>query len=119
VISYGMNYDGSTLTELTAKEGMEQPVVYWVPSLAVCGMNFYTGSEFPKWKNHLFLATLAAQELRRLEVVNGKVVYQEILFKNLGRIRHVIGGPDGALYVLLPNRIARLSAASTQVTSAR
>lgn len=119
VISYGMNYDGSTLTELTAKEGMEQPIVYWVPSLAVCGMNFYTGSEFPKWKNHLFLATLAAQELRRLEVVNGKVVYQEILFKNLGRIRHVIGGPDGALYVLLPNRIARLSAASTQVTSAR
>jgi len=119
VISYGMNYDGSTLTELTAKEGMEQPVTYWVPSLAVCGLNFYTGDEFPKWKNHLFIASLAAQELRRLEVVNGKTIYQEIIFKNLGRIRHVIGGPDGALYVLLPERIARISAATMSVTAFR
>ncbi len=117
VISYGMNYDGSTMTELTAKEGMEQPVTYWVPSLAVCGLTVYSGSQFPKWQGHLFLATLAAQELRRLEVQDGKVVYQEILFKNLGRIRHVIGGPDGALYVLLPNRIARLSAPAKAMAS--
>jgi glucose/arabinose dehydrogenase len=117
VISYGMNYDGSTLTTLTAKEGMEQPVVYWVPSLGVCGMNFYSGNEFPRWQNNLFIASLAAQELRRLEVVGGKVVYQEIIFKNLGRIRHVITGPDGALYVLLPSRIARVSAAPDKVAS--
>ncbi|MBM3872636.1 MAG: hypothetical protein FJ382_02690 [Verrucomicrobia bacterium] len=117
VISYGMNYDGSTLTPFTAKAGMEQPVVYWVPSLGVCGMNFCTGNEFPRWKNHLFITSLAAQELRRLEVVDGKVVYQEILFKNLGRIRHVITGPDGALYVLLPSRIARISAAPEKVAA--
>jgi glucose/arabinose dehydrogenase len=117
VISYGMNYDGSTLTTLTAKQGMEQPVVYWVPSLGVCGMNFYSGNEFPRWQNNLFIASLAAQELRRLEVVGGKVVYQEIIFKNLGRIRHVITGPDGALYVLLPSRIARVSAAPDKVAS--
>ncbi len=117
VISYGMNYDGSTLTPLTAKQGMEQPVVYWVPSLGVCGMNFYAGSEFPRWRNNLFIASLAAQELRRLEVVGGKVTYQEILFKNLGRIRHVITGPDGALYVLLPSRIARISAVPEKVAA--
>ena len=117
VISYGMNYDGSTLTPLTAKEGMEQPVVYWVPSIAVCGINFYSGSEFPRWRNNLFIASLAAQELRRLEIVDGKVAYQEIIFKNLGRIRHVITGPDGALYVLLQSRIVRVSAALDKVAS--
>ena len=109
VITYGMNYDGSPMTDQTARAGMEQPVTYWVPSLAVCGMNFYTGELFPKWKNHLFVASLAAQELRRLEIVNGKVVAEETLFKNIGRMREVLTGPDGALYVLLQKRVARIS----------
>jgi glucose/arabinose dehydrogenase/cytochrome c5 len=108
VITYGMNYDGTTMTDITAKDGMEQPVTYWVPSIAPCGANFYTGDLFPKWKGHLFVASLAAEELRRLEVNEGKLVAQEIIFKNLGRIRDVIGGPDGALYVLLPKRVARI-----------
>lgn len=112
VISYGMDYDGSSITAITAKEGMEQPATYWVPSIAPCGINFYTGSLFPKWKNHLFVASLAAQELRRLEIKEDKVVAQELLFKDLGRIRHVIGGPDGAIYVLLPQRIARVAPAN-------
>ena len=111
VITYGMEYDGSTASEMTAKPGMEQPLTYWTPSLAVCGINFYTGDRFPKWKNQLFLASLAAQELRRIEVKDGKVVAQEIIFKDLGRIRHVIGGPDGALYALLPERIAKITPA--------
>jgi glucose/arabinose dehydrogenase len=111
VISYGMEYDGNALTDITAKEGMEQPLAYWVPSLAVCGINFYTGNQFPKWQNHLFVASLAAEELRRVEIRDSKVVKQEVIFKNLGRIRHVIGGPDGALYALLPNRIVRLTVA--------
>ena len=109
VITYGMNYDGTAMVDITAKEGMEQPVTYWVPSIAPCGANFYTGDLFPKWKDHLFVAALAAEELRRLELKDGKLIAQEVLFKNLGRIRHVIGGPDGALYVLLPKRIARLT----------
>jgi glucose/arabinose dehydrogenase len=111
VISYGMNYDGTTLTELTAKEGMEQPIAYWVPSLATCGINVYTGDLFPKWKHQLFLASLAAEQLLRIEIAGGKVISQEVLFKDLGRIRHVITGPDGALYVLLPKRIVRLKPA--------
>ena len=109
VISYGMNYDGSSITELTSKEGMEQPVVYWTPSLAVSGMTFYTGDRFPGWKHNLFIASLAAEELRRLVIDDRKVVSQEVLFKSLGRIRDVEQGPDGALYVLLPGRIARLT----------
>jgi len=112
VISYGMNYDGTTLTELTAEEGMEQPVAYWVPSLATCGINFYTGELFPKWKNQLFLASLSAEQFLRIEIAGGKVVAQEVVFKDLGRIRHVITGPEGALYVLLQERIVRLTPAS-------
>ena len=119
VITYGMEYNGQTMTELTAKDGMDQPLFQWTPSLAVCGMNFYTGDKFPQWKDQLFLATLAAQELRRIELKEGKVVAQEIIFKDLGRIRHVITGLDGALYVLLPERIARISPApEAQVAAA-
>ena len=117
VITYGMNYDGTAITDITAKEGMEQPVTYWVPSIAPCGANFYAGDLFPKWKNNLFVASLAAQQLHRLEIVGNKLVAEEILFKNLGRIRHVIGGPDGAIYVLLPERIARISPATANVAA--
>jgi glucose/arabinose dehydrogenase len=111
VITYGMEYDGTAMTDITSKEGMEQPLTYWTPSLAVCGINFYTGDLFPKWKGDLFLASLAAQELRRITLKDGKVTGQETLFKDLGRIRQVITGPDGAVYVLLPERIARLKPA--------
>lgn len=111
VITYGMNYNGTAMTDKTHQEGMEQPMVFWTPSLAVCGMNFYSGNLFPKWKNHLFLTSLAAEELRRIEVKNGSVVTQEVLFKDLGRIRHVVEGPDGAIYVMLPTRIARIAPA--------
>ncbi len=117
VITYGMDYPGVALpgSEGTAKAGMEQPVHYWVPSIAPCGSNFYTGDLFPKWKNHLFVASLVAKELHRLEIKNGKLLTDEILFKGASeddRIREVIGGPDGALYILFRNRIARLTPAS-------
>ena len=118
VITYGMEYSGEPITARTHQEGMAQPVAYWVPSLGVCGMNFYTGELFPRWKHHLFLASLSAEELRRLELGDGGVVAQEIIFKGIGRIRHVITGPDGALYVLLPQRIVRLAPAGPSPGSA-
>jgi aldose sugar dehydrogenase len=115
VISYGMDYPGTPIGEgLSAKEGMEQPVTYWLPSIAPCGSNFYTGNLFPKWKNHLFVASLAAKELRRLEIKGNKLIAQEVIFKgetDANRIRDVIGGPDGSLYVLFRERIARLTPA--------
>ena len=112
VITWGMDYPGTPIGEgLQMKEGMEQPVTYWLPSIAPCGSSFYTGNLFPKWKNHLFVASLAAKELRRLEINGGRLVAQEVIFKgetDANRIRHVIGGPDGALYVLFRERIARI-----------
>jgi glucose/arabinose dehydrogenase len=114
VITYGMEYNGTAMTDLTHKEGMEQPLTYWTPSIAVCGMNFYTGDKFPKWKNQLFLSSLAGMELRRIELKDGKVAAQEVLFKGAGdtdRMRDVIQGPDGSLYVMFKNRISRITPA--------
>jgi glucose/arabinose dehydrogenase len=109
VITYGMNYDGTPMTDKTAAPGMEQPLAYWVPSIAVSSIAFYTGDDFPRWRHHLLLGSLAAEELRRLEV-NGTEVKQEVLFKNAGRIRDVVMGPNGGVYLALnqPDRIARL-----------
>lgn len=118
VITYGIEYNGSPIAESTHQEGMEQPVTYWTPSLGVCGLNFYSGDLFPRWKHHLFFASLSGEELRRLELKEGRVVDQEVLFKGIGRLRHVIGGPDGALYALLPTRIVRITPAPEAVTVA-
>ena len=109
VITYGMNYDGTPITNVTAKEGMEQPVTYWVPSIAVSSIAFYKGSKFPKWDGHVFVGSLAAEELRRLEMKDGAITHQEVLFKNVGRIRDVVNGPDGLIYVTFDGgRVARL-----------
>lgn len=110
VITYGMNYDGTPMVSITEKEGMEQPVTYWVPSIAVCGLDFYTGDAFPEWKNDLLVGGLAQQEVRRLRIVDKKVVSQEIILKNIGRVRDVATGPDGNIYVILngPDRLVRM-----------
>jgi glucose/arabinose dehydrogenase len=110
VITYGMNYDGTPMTDRTAQEGMEQPVVHWTPSIAVSAVDFYTGSRFPRWKNDLLVGALAEEELRRVRLAGGKVVHQEVLFKGVGRVRDVVSGPDGFIYVAFngPDRIARL-----------
>jgi glucose/arabinose dehydrogenase len=113
IITYGMNYDGTPITDKTHAPGMEQPVVNWTPSIAASEIEFYHGDRFPKWKNNLFVGSLAQQKFLRFVVKNGKVVHQEELFKNLGRVRDIKTGPDGFLYVALelvgePGRIVRL-----------
>ncbi|HSI09924.1 MAG: PQQ-dependent sugar dehydrogenase [Rariglobus sp.] len=107
--TFGMNYNGTPMNAVTTRSDIEPPVTYWIPSIAPCGMAFYTGDRFPKWKNHLFVTSLAAQELRRLEIgKDGKVVDEEIIFKGIGRLRDVATGPDGLLYVLLQDHVSRL-----------
>ena len=103
VITYGMNYDGTPITDLTAKEGMDQPVAYWTPSIATGAITFNSGKSYPKWKNNLFLGALAGQQLLRIEIKHNKVVHQEVLFRGYGRVRDVVMGPDGLLYVTLNN----------------
>jgi glucose/arabinose dehydrogenase len=114
VITFGINEDGTPITDRTAADGMQQPAVQWTPAIAPSGIAFYTGERFPQWKHHLFVACLAGQQLRRLEVSGPKVTHQEVVFSGLGRVRDVTIGPDGYLYVATnaPGRILRLVPAS-------
>ncbi len=115
VITYGIHDNGTPITDITEKEGMDQPITYYTPSIATSAIEFYTGDKFPQWKGNLFLAALAGQQFRRIEIDGHKVVKQEILFNDLNRVREVVQGPDGYLYVALnfqfnnsPGQIIRL-----------
>jgi glucose/arabinose dehydrogenase len=104
VITYGIDYSGAKIGEgITAKEGMEQAVYYWVPSIATSGLAFYEGELFPDWKGNAFVGGLAGAQLARL-VFDGdsdQVVAEETLLEDEDkRIRDVRSGPDGALWVL-------------------
>ncbi|TVP80693.1 MAG: secretion protein HlyD [Puniceicoccaceae bacterium] len=110
VITHGMNYNGTPITEKTEAPGMEQPLLHWTPSIAVCGIDFYQGTDFPAWKHDLFVGGLASQELHRLRIDHDKVIEHEIVLKGEGRVRDVASGPDGYLYLVLnsPDRVVRL-----------
>jgi aldose sugar dehydrogenase len=113
VIGYGVDYSGARIHSGTHREGMEQPIKYWVPSIAPSGMAFYTGDVFPAWKGSLFVGALAGQALVRLALEGERVTKEERLLTELGeRIRDVRQGPDGALYVATDSargRILRLA----------
>jgi glucose/arabinose dehydrogenase len=102
VITYGVNYGiGTKIGEGTEKPGMEQPLYYWVPSIAPSGMTFYTGERFQNWRGNLFVGSLKFQMLARLELDGEKIVKEERLIQGeLGRIRDVRTGPDGYIYLL-------------------
>lgn len=102
VITYGVNYGlGTRIGEGSHKAGMEQPLHYWVPSIAPSGMAFYTGDKFPRWRGDLFVGALRDELLVRLRLDGEKIVQEERLLKGtLGRIRDVRSGPDGFLYLL-------------------
>jgi glucose/arabinose dehydrogenase len=109
VIGYGIDYSGAKIHESTHKPGMEQPIYYWVPSIAPSGMAFYTGDLFATWRGNLFVGALAAQLLVRLELDGEKVIKEERLLQDLGeRIRDVRQGPDGALWLLTDNSSGRI-----------
>jgi glucose/arabinose dehydrogenase len=109
VIGYGIDYSGTKIHDATAKSGMEQPVKYWVPSIAPSGMAFYTADLFPAWKGSLFVGALASRLLVRLELDGEKVTREERLLTDLReRIRDVRQGPDGAIWLLTDSGNGRL-----------
>jgi glucose/arabinose dehydrogenase len=108
-ITYGIDYSGAIISDKTEAPGMEQPVVYWVPSIAPSGMAFYDGDLFSQWKGDLFVGALAGRHLRRLELQGDEVTGQEELLTGLReRIRDVRSGPDGYLYLLTDSGNGRL-----------
>ena len=110
VITYGINYDGSPITDKTEAEGMEQPQTYWLPSIAVCGIDFYTGEGFGKWQHDLLVTSLKFNRLHRVRMEGVEVVHEEIVYEGESRVRDVQTGPDGAVYLAVeePGRILRL-----------
>ncbi|HWB84209.1 MAG TPA: PQQ-dependent sugar dehydrogenase [Bryobacteraceae bacterium] len=111
VIQPGHNYGWGVISDgiqpgITERshEGMEQPIVYYTPSIAPAGISFYTGDKYPGWKNtSLFVGGLRGQQLRRLEISGDKVIHQEVVFAQYGRVRNIVQGPDGYFYIELQN----------------
>ncbi len=104
VISYGINYDNTILTDKTSMPGMEQPLYYYVPSIAPSGMAFIDSDKYGDWKGNLLIGSLKFQYLERLVIQSNKVVYREKLMPDSGRVRNVKMGPDGLIYVAVENK---------------
>jgi aldose sugar dehydrogenase len=109
-VSYGIHYNNRILTDKQTAPGMEQPAHYWKPSLALCGLALFNGPDFPWWHGSLITGSLVAQEVRRIHVDRGRVLFQETIVKDQGRVRDVAVSPAGRIYLLLenPGRIVRL-----------
>jgi glucose/arabinose dehydrogenase len=109
IIERGQNYGWGVVSRgvqagitKTSEPGMVDPVVYYIPTFAPAGVTFYSGDRYPGWKHtSLFVGGLAGQALRRLEIDGDKVTKQEVIFDRFGRVRDVVQGPDGYLYLAL------------------
>ena len=102
-ICYCTNYDGTTLTEHTSLPGMEQPLHYWTPSIAPSGMAFVTSDIYPGWKENLLVGSLKFQYISRCVLENNKVIKEEKILEDVGRIRSIEQGNDGYIYVGVEN----------------
>jgi aldose sugar dehydrogenase len=112
VIGYGVQYGGTPIHEGTHREGMEQPVQHWTPSIAASGLMLYNGEAFPDWRGQLFAGGLDGRQIARLPLVEsehgfgwqiGRLERPALLF-GLGRIRDIREGPDGFVYLAIDDR---------------
>ncbi|MCC5875975.1 MAG: PQQ-dependent sugar dehydrogenase, partial [Candidatus Sumerlaeia bacterium] len=101
----------TVITRERTRPGMEPPIWVWRPSTALCAIEFYRGNEFPFWRNHLLAGALRNEDLRLLLIENDRVIHEEVILRDRGRIRDVITGPDGAIYLAMnePDEILRLT----------
>ncbi|GAA4948308.1 PQQ-dependent sugar dehydrogenase [Algibacter agarivorans] len=104
VISYGINYSGTSFTDITEKEGMEQPLFYWVPSIAPSGMAIVSSKKYPDWETNVLVGSLKFKYLERLILENNEVVKREKLFEDIGRVRNVVQAPDGFIYIAVEGK---------------
>jgi glucose/arabinose dehydrogenase len=104
VITYGREYSGELITDNPFREGMEQPLTVWVPSIGISGLTFYTGDAFPQWKGQMFMGGLSGLSLQRVGLnARGLGGREMMLYELRQRIRDVREGPDGFLYVVTDN----------------
>ncbi len=104
VISYGINYSGTKFTEITAKAGMEQPMYYWVPSIAPSGFAIINNPDYGDWNGNYLVGALKFQYLEMLYIENNKVLKREKIADKIGRLRNVKIGPDGLIYIAVEGK---------------
>ena len=105
VVGYGVNYrSGTAIHDATMREGMEHPDWIWVPSIATSGLLFYTGDRFPMWRGNAFVGGLSGQQVARLTFEDGEIVGEETLLRGFGRVRDLVQGPDGLIYLAIDDR---------------
>ncbi len=102
-ITFGIDYDNSIISEDTARAGMEQPVIYWRPSIAPCGMAFVTSPKFPDWKGDLLVGSLKFNYVMHCTVKGDQITKQEKILEGIGRVRTIREGADGNIYVVAEN----------------
>lgn len=109
-VTFGINYNGTPISDRTEQEGMEPPVIHWTPSIAASGLAVYQGDRFPSWKGNLFAGALAHQKIVRITLDGERVKDQEILLEGQGRIRDVRCFDDGYITVVYdqPGKVIRL-----------
>lgn len=98
-VTYGVNYSGTKITDETAKPGIEDPIYYWVPSIAPCGMAFVTSDKYSNWKGRLLAGSLKFSYVELLTLDGEKIIKREKIAQDIGRVRNVKMGPDGLIYI--------------------
>jgi glucose/arabinose dehydrogenase len=110
-VTYGIDYDGTTISDKTQKPGIEDPIYYWVPSIAPCGMTFVTSDIYPNWKGHLLVGSLKFQYLELVKLDGAKVIGRQKIATDIGRYvmwrkagRFYLSGVEGkGILKIIPN----------------
>lgn len=104
VVTYGIDYDGTTISTEKEKPGIEKPIFYWLPSIAPSGMTFVTSDRYPDWKGHLLVGSLKFQYLELLKLKGSEVIDRQKIATDIGRLRNVVQGPDGYVYIAVEGK---------------
>ncbi len=110
IASYGINYNGTKFTKITERADFKSPATYWVPSIAPSGMALLKGNNYPKWNGNILIGSLKFNYVSRIKVDGGKVIEEEKILQDIGRVRSIEMGADGFLYVGVenPGRILKI-----------
>lgn len=110
LVCFGINYNDAPFATPWGDPAIAMPVFQWTPSIGACGLDVARGPAFPKWKGDLFAGGLSGANVDRVRVVDGKMTEREEIVHALGRVRDVVSGPDGTVYIVLnePDKVVRL-----------
>jgi glucose/arabinose dehydrogenase len=104
IVTYGIDYDGTTISTENKKPGIEDPIFYWLPSIAPSGMAFVTSDRYPDWKGHLLVCSLKFQYLELLKLKGNEIIERQKIVTDVGRVRNVAQGPDGFIYIAVEGK---------------